>query len=164
MKIREVMSNAVHMLGRDASVREAALMMQREDIGSVPISDGDRLVGMVTDRDIVLRAVAQGCAADRTPLSQVMSEHVRWCYEDQPVEEVAAQMRRTQIRRLPVVDREQHLVGIVSLGDLAAKGEDEQAEDVLRDVSEPAEPDRSGQSAASGAAGGGASRPETPRA
>jgi CBS domain-containing protein len=162
--VADVMTRDVRTMTPGDSVVDAARCMDEMNVGVIPVCEGDKLVGMVTDRDIVLRAVAQGCAADRTPLSQVMSEHVRWCYEDQPVEEVAAQMRRTQIRRLPVVDREQHLVGIVSLGDLAAKGEDEQAEDVLRDVSEPAEPDRSGQSAASGAAGGGASRPETPRA
>jgi CBS domain-containing protein len=162
-QVSEAMTRGVRTMAPNESVMKAAQAMDELNVGSIPVCDGERLVGMVTDRDIVLRAVAQGCAADRTPLSQVMSEHVRWCYEDESVDEVAAKMRQTQIRRLPVVDREQHLVGILALGDLAAKGEDEQAEDVLRDVSEPAEPDRSGQSAASGPAGGGASRPATPR-
>jgi CBS domain-containing protein len=163
-QVSEAMTRGVRTLAPGESVMKAAQAMDELNVGAIPVCDGDRLVGMVTDRDIVLRAVAQGCASDSTPLSQVMSEHVRWCYEDDTVEDVAAKMRQTQIRRLPVVDREQHLVGIVSLGDLAAKGEDEHAEDILRDVSEPAEPDRSGQSAASGAAGGGAPAPQPGRA
>ncbi len=161
-QVSEAMTRGVRSMAPTESVMKAAQAMDELNVGVIPVCDGERLVGMVTDRDIVLRAVAQGCAADRTPLSDVMSEHVRWCYADDAIEDVAEQMRQAQIRRLPVVDREQHLVGIVSLGDLAAKGEDEQAEDVLRDVSEPAEPDRSGQSAASGPAGGGAARPQTP--
>jgi CBS domain-containing protein len=146
MKIREVMSNAVHMLGRDASVREAALMMQREDIGSVPINDGDKLVGMVTDRDIEVRGVAQRGELKGMKLADVMSGHVRCAKEGDDVEQVLSEMAEAQIRRLPVVDANQCLVGIVTLGDIAAKnpaGDEMEVAASLGDISSPAEPDRS---------------------
>ena len=136
MKIREIMSNAVHMLGRDASVREAALMMQREDIGSVPISDGDKLVGMVTDRDIVLRAVAKGMDV-RTPVSEVMSDGVRYCYEDESVDDVARNMADLGVRRLPVVDRSKRLVGFVSLSNIASADDAGATEDLLQGTAQP---------------------------
>jgi CBS domain-containing protein len=136
MKIREVMSNAVHMLGRDASVREAALMMQREDIGSVPINDGDKLVGMVTDRDIVLRAVARGMDV-QTPVSEVMSEGVRYCYDDQTVDEVARSMSDLGVRRLPVVDRNKRLVGFISLSNIASAEDAGATEDLLQGTAQP---------------------------
>jgi CBS domain-containing protein len=136
MKIREIMSNAVHMLGRDASVREAALMMQREDIGSVPINDGDRLVGMVTDRDIVLRAVAKGMDV-QTPVSEVMSDGVRYCYEDESVDDVARNMADLGVRRLPVVDRNKRLVGFVSLSNIASADDAGATEDLLQGTAQP---------------------------
>ena len=136
MKIREIMSNAVHMLGCDASVREAALMMQREDIGSVPINDGDKLVGMVTDRDIVLRAVAKGMDV-QTPVSEVMSDGVRYCYEDESVDDVARNMADLGVRRLPVVDRNKRLVGFVSLSNIASADDAGATEDLLQGTAQP---------------------------
>jgi CBS domain-containing protein len=108
----------------------------------VPVCDGTKLMGMVTDRDITVRGVAAGKMAD-TPVTEVMSQHVRWCYEDQDIDEVMDEMRDAQIRRLPVVDHDKKLVGIVSLGDLADRGsDDKRVGETLKDISTPSEPDR----------------------
>lgn len=154
-QVREVMTRGVRAMSPADSIQFAAQAMDELNVGALPVCDGERLLGMVTDRDITVRGVAQGCAVDQTPLSSVMSENVRWCFEDQDVSEVLDLMRGAQIRRLPVVDREKHLVGIVSLGDLAAKWESDEMPEALADISQPAEPDRSGNSAAAGAAAGG---------
>jgi CBS domain-containing protein len=154
-QVSEVMTRGVRTMAPGETVMKAAQAMQELDVGAIPVCDGQTLVGMVTDRDIVLRGVAQGCAADRTPLSDVMSRDTRWCFEDQPVDEVMQQMRDAQIRRVPVVDREKHLVGMLSLGDVATQADSREAGEALGGISEPSRPDRSGQSAASGAAGGG---------
>jgi predicted transcriptional regulator len=134
------------------------------NIGAVPVCDGDRLVGMVTDRDIVVRGVAQELNLRECKLSDVMSAHVRTVREDDEVHEVLREMGQSQVRRLPVVDRNDRLVGIVSIGDIAAKqalSEPEAHQQVgqsLGDISEPAEPDRSHQSQASGLQGGGGNK------
>lgn len=154
-QIANIMTRGVRTLAPTDSILKAAQAMSALDIGAVPVCDGDRLVGMVTDRDIVLRGVAQSCAPDTTPLSTVMSRDACWCYEDDSVDDAADKMRDAQIRRLPVVDRDKKLVGMLSLGDLATKGDVGEAGETLEQVSEPSRPDRSGQSAASGAAGGG---------
>jgi CBS-domain-containing membrane protein len=135
----------------------AAQAMDELNVGVIPVCEGDRLVGMVTDRDIVVRGVAQELDGRSTRLADVMSTHVRCATEDQDIEEVLGTMADTQIRRMPVVDGEQKLVGIISLGDIAAKDSGDEAEVAmsLGDISSPAEPDRSSQSQASGAAGGG---------
>jgi predicted transcriptional regulator len=135
----------------------AAQAMDELNVGVIPVCDGEKLVGMVTDRDIVVRGVAQDGDTKTMKLADVMSTNVRCAMEDEDVDEVLSEMAETQIRRMPVVDKQQRLVGIVSLGDIAAKSEEDET-DVgmsLGDISEPAEPDRSGQSKASGKAGGG---------
>ena len=161
-QVSDVMTRGVRTLSPDDTVMAAAQAMQELDVGVIPVCRADQLVGMVTDRDSVLRGVA-GCAADRTPLDDVMSRDVQWCFDDQPLEEVLEQMREAQIRRLPVVDRDEHLVGIVSLGDVAVKADETRAGEALESISEPAEPDRSGQSQASGSAGGGSASGEARR-
>ena len=110
--------------------------MQREDIGSVPVSDGDRLVGMVTDRDIVLRAIAQGRDVE-TPLSEVMSEGVKYCYDDDTVDDVARNMSDLGVRRLPVVNRDKRLVGFVSLSNIASADDPGATEDLLQGTAQP---------------------------
>lgn len=157
-RVAEIMTRGVRAMHPSDSVVQAAQAMDELNVGSVPVCDGERLVGMVTDRDITIRAVAQGKADEGVTLSSVMSSEVSWCYEDQNVEEVMRDMSQRQIRRLPVVDRAKHLVGMVSLGDIAAKTGSDDVADSLADISEPAEPDRSSQSQASGAAGGGSSK------
>lgn len=153
--VKEVMTRGVRTLGAGDTLALAAQAMDELDVGVLPICDGERIVGMVTDRDIVVRGVAQELAPDTTRLQSVMSKQVEWVFEDEGLEEVTAKMQQLQIRRLPVLDRDKRLVGIVSLGDLAARGDLAQAGEALADISEPARPNRSGQSAASGAAGGG---------
>ena len=160
-QVSQAMTRGVRSLTPSETVIKAAQAMQELDVGVIPVCDGDRLVGMVTDRDIVLRGVAQGRAADKTPLSDVMTREACWCYEDQSVEEAVEQMREAQIRRMPVVDHDKHLVGMLSLGDVATKADAGEGGEALQDISEPSRPDRSHQSAASGNAGGGSSDSKT---
>lgn len=114
-------------------------MMKRSDIGMLPVCDGERLVGTITDRDLTIRATAEGCDPLSTRVKDVMTPSVFWCYDDQEVEEAAQLMEEKQIRRLPIVNRKKRLVGIISLGDLALRAQNEQlVEEVLECVSEPA--------------------------
>lgn len=136
MQVREIMTRDVRMLRPSDTIAAAAEMMEREDIGSLPVAENDRLVGYLTDRDIVVRALAKG--GDRsTPVREVMSERVLYCFEDDSVEDVAENMASNQIRRLPVLTREKRLCGIVSLGDVAVKGSDKAAEEALDGISRP---------------------------
>ncbi len=142
-QVADVMTRDVRSVSPDDTIQRAAQCMDELNIGSVPVCDGERLVGMVTDRDIAVRGVAAAKRADSTPVSEVMSGSVRWCTEDQDIDDVMDEMRDAQIRRMPVVDQDKHLVGIVSLGDLADRGADEsRVGEVLRDISTPSEPDR----------------------
>lgn len=119
MKVREAMTADVLLVDPGQTIREAARMMADRDIGALPVGQNDRLVGMLTDRDIAVRAVADGQGPD-TKISEVMSREVMYCFDDDDLDDVASNMGRIQVRRLPVVDRDKRLVGIVSVGDLAA--------------------------------------------
>ncbi|AKJ29553.1 CBS domain-containing protein [Caldimonas brevitalea] len=141
-QISEVMTRNVRVVSPDDSLQSAAQVMDELNVGAVPVCNGERLVGMITDRDITVRAVAAGLSADGTHVSEVMTDQVRWCFEDQPIDEVMQQMSDVQIRRVPVVDRDNRLVGIVSLGDLATKHSDD-VDETLQKISSPSEPDRS---------------------
>jgi CBS domain-containing protein len=125
MKVREAMTRDVRLVKPDQPISEAAKLMAELDIGALPVEDGDRLVGMITDRDIAVRAVAVGRGPD-TPVREVMSGEIKYCYDDQSVDEVTQNMGELRIRRLPVLSRDKRLVGILSLGDLAI---DESARD-----------------------------------
>lgn len=160
--IDEVMTRGVRSLSPTDSLQFAAQAMEELAVGSIPVCDGRRLVGMVTDRDITLRGTARGLPAERTSLAQVMSENVQWCYADQDIDEAARLMGHAQVRRLPVVDKDKRLVGILSLGDLATRSHGDGSAQALQDISTPSTPDRSGLSAASGQAGGGADVSQTP--
>ncbi len=143
MKVSEVMTNDTQVIRPEESVQAAAKMMLECDIGSLPVCDGERLQGMVTDRDITIRAVAEGMDPATTHISEVMSDRVHYCYDDDNVEEAARLMEDNQIRRLPVLNRQKRLVGILSLGDVAVEtGNRELAGQVLERVSEPTEPAR----------------------
>ena len=136
--VTDVMTRHVRTLAPADSVAAAAKAMRELDVGVIPVCEGDKLLGMVTDRDIVLRAVAQGLGGD-TPLSTVMSTDIRTALETDDLDSVLADMASRQIRRLPVLDASQRLAGIISIGDIAVKGQDE--EDVgqsLADISSPA--------------------------
>ena len=145
-QVAQVMTRGVHSMSPQDSLQMAARAMDELNVGAIPVCEGDNIIGMVTDRDIVVRGVAQSLPPDSAPLRDVMSAEVRTCYEDESLEEVTGRMRDSQIRRLPVLDRQDHLVGILSLGDVAVKGDEIQAAQALTDISEPAEPDRSGMS------------------
>jgi CBS domain-containing protein len=119
MQLKKIMTPEVERLPKDASIHEVAQKMKTLDVGMIPVYDGDRLVGMVTDRDITLRVVAEARDATNTPAHAVMTPEVIYCFEDQTIEEAAQVMEKQQIRRLIVLNRDKRLVGIVSLGDLA---------------------------------------------
>ena len=137
MKIAEIMSSDVQTVTPDQPIQEAARMMMSGDTGALPVGDGDRLIGMVTDRDITVRAIAEGRGPE-TPVREVMSEKLLFAWDDQDVEDVALQMSDAQVRRMPVLSREgERLVGIVSIGDLATQGSTDAAEAAISGVSEP---------------------------
>ncbi len=143
MRIADVMTRDVRVVQPDRTVREAARLMDELNVGVLPVCDGRRLVGMVTDRDITVRSTAAGLAPDQSYVRDVMTEDVEWCFDTDDVDQVVETMSRLQVRRIPVVDRSKRLVGIVALGDLATDSE-EQASRALRRISTPSEPDRSG--------------------
>jgi len=136
MKVADVMTAEVQTVKPDQTIREAAAFMLGEDAGSIPVCDGEHLQGMITDRDIAVRAVAKGMGPD-TRVSDVMTADVLYVYEDQDVAEVAAQMSRAQVRRMPVVEREnKRLMGIVTVGDLSVAGEHDVAALALDGITE----------------------------
>ncbi|MGH6945859.1 MAG: CBS domain-containing protein [Kiloniellales bacterium] len=138
MKIREVMSNDVHLVDPKTPIKEVAMAMRDKDFGLVPIGENDRLVGMVSDRDIALRAVAEGKDPTKTAVGDIMSPEIFYCFEDQMLEEARDIMAKKQIRRIPVVDRDKRLVGIVSLGDMATESHAERhAAAALTEISKP---------------------------
>lgn len=136
MKVREAMSRDVRIANPTETIEEAARMMAAQDLGSLPVGDGDRLVGMVTDRDIVVRAVATG-RGPGTKVRDVMSDNVKYCFDDEDLDDISRNMGNIQVRRLPVLNRDKRLVGILSLGDLAVN-EPQAAGRALGGVSRPA--------------------------
>ena len=143
MQLRNVMTRDVEVVRPDASVQEAAATMKRLDVAPLPVCDGKRVLGMVTDRDITIRAVAEGRDPKATTVQEVMTDEVIYCYEDQDAEDATRLMAEKQVRRLLVLDRDKQLVGIVSLGDLAVDTADPiRAGETLERVSQPAEPER----------------------
>ena len=121
MKIANIMSRDVQIIGPDQTLREAASTMKKLDAGALPVGERDKLVGMITDRDIAIRAVAQGKGPD-AKVRDAMSHELKYCFEDEEVDHIAENMAELQVRRLPVMNRDKRLVGIVSLGDLATEG------------------------------------------
>ncbi len=136
MKVSEVMTREVQTVGPDQSARDAANFMLRADAGAIPVIDGDRLIGMITDRDIAVRGVAEGHGPE-TPVRELMTNDIVAPHEDDDMDDVSARMSDAQVRRLPVVDDQQRLCGIVSLGDLSREGDDGAAEQALQGVSRP---------------------------
>ncbi|UUZ73745.1 CBS domain-containing protein [Polaromonas sp. P1(28)-8] len=163
--VSDLMTRGVRTLTPADTVTSAARAMDELNVGVIPVCDGEKLVGMVTDRDIVVRGVAQELDAKTTDLSDVMSTNVRTARENEDVDEVLSEMAESQIRRLPVVDDQDRLVGIISLGDIAAKDPDKDADVAasLGNISLPAEPDRSNQSRTSGEADGSSATGKPPR-
>jgi CBS domain-containing protein len=141
MQVREVMIEAVEIIDPNTTIRDVAKRMRADNIGALPVGENDRLIGMVTDRDIVVRAVAENLSAGNTSARDVMSEHVYWCFDDADVEKAAEIMAEHQVRRLPVINHDKRLVGIVSLADLGRLGESA-ASKALEGISEPTDQPR----------------------
>ncbi len=136
MKISEIMSRAVEVARPQDSLQSVARQMRDIDAGVIPVCDGQTLKGMVTDRDIVIRAVSEARSFE-TPVSEVMTSDVEYCYDDDDITAAADKMAELQIRRLAVLDHDQRLVGIVSLGDIAQQGKDKTTGQALEEISEP---------------------------
>jgi CBS domain-containing protein len=138
MKISEVMTHDVRMCGPDDTLAAAAKLMAELDAGVLPVANSEKMIGMVTDRDIVIRGLAEGLGPN-AKVSEVMTEDVKYCYDDDDCAEVAKNMGEIQVRRLPVLNRQKRLVGIVSIGDLAVtmKPHGEQIGDSLAGISRP---------------------------
>lgn len=134
MKIADVMTTNVEVIGPGAKLPEMARRMRDEDIGILPVADDDHLLGVVTDRDIVTRGLADGRDPNSLAARDVMSDGVLYCFADQSTSEVLDNLADVHVRRLPVVDRDKRLVGIVSLGDLAAAGPLTKAGKALREI------------------------------
>ena len=136
MKISNVMSRDVQLVKPEDTICDAAKLMKQIDAGLLPVTDNDRLVGMITDRDIAIRAVAEGKGPD-TKVRNAMSPEVKYCFEDEDVAHVAENMGQLQIRRLPVMNRDKRLVGIVSVADLATEGSLPKTAKALHGISQP---------------------------
>jgi CBS domain-containing protein len=136
MQVSEVMTRSVDLIDPNTQIKDAAVRMRDDNIGALPVGENDRLVGMVTDRDIAVRAVADGRAPTQTVVRDVMSEKVFCCFEDNDLTEAARLMAKHQVHRLPVLNRDKRLVGIVALADLA-RVSDQAAGEAVRGISEP---------------------------
>ena len=138
MKVSEAMTPGVQVANIDHSIRDVAKFMADADTGFVPVADKDKLVGMITDRDIAVRGVAAGKNPD-TPVSDVMTDDVKYCYEDDDLDEVAKNMGEIKVRRLPVMSRDKRLVGVLALGDVA-QADKQAASEALAGTSVPSGP------------------------
>ena len=134
--IRDIMTRDVETVPLDATLQQAAERMRALDVGSLPVTDGKALAGMVTDRDIAVRGVADGMVAQESLVADVMTEEVRCCRADDSVEAVMAEMGDAQVRRLPVLDADNAIVGVVALGDLATR-QSAHTDETLREISTP---------------------------
>ncbi|MXQ14786.1 CBS domain-containing protein [Microvirga makkahensis] len=136
MHVSEVMTRDVRVVSPHQTIQDAAKMMSDVDAGVLPVGENDQLVGMITDRDIAVRGIAQGKGPD-TPVREVMTADVNYCFEDEDTDHVARNMADQQVRRLPVVNRDKRLVGILSLGDLAVMQGSQPAGEALAGISQP---------------------------
>ncbi len=136
MRVSEAMSRDVAVARPEDSIQTVARRMAEIDVGSLPVCDGEKLQGMITDRDIVVRALAEGRSFE-TPVREVMTAEVEYAFADDDLDEAADKMAEAQIRRLPVIDQDRRLVGILALGDLTGKVKDKTAGQTLEEISEP---------------------------
>ena len=136
MKVSEVMTRDVQTVRPDQPVQQAASFMLSADAGSIPVTEGERLIGMITDRDIAVRGIAKGYGPD-TPVREIMTGDVICARADEDVGDVASRMSEAQVRRLPVLDEDERLCGIVSLGDLSQQADEDCAAEALEGVSQP---------------------------
>ena len=137
MKLREIMSDDVEVIHPDDTLQTAAEKMRDRDIGFLPVCDGERLIGVLTDRDLITRALADGLESKAMLGRDLVTSPAIYCFDDQSVDEAAKLMHDNQIRRLVVLSRDKQMVGVISLGDLAMTADDKLSGDVLQSVSEP---------------------------
>jgi CBS domain-containing protein len=136
MKIQNIMTHKVEVIHPDTPLQQAAATMKRLDVGMLPVCDGEQLIGMLTDRDITVRATAEGLDPTKTPAEQVMTKEVCYCFDTQEVEQAVKLMEQKQIRRLPIVDHAKKLVGVMSLGDVAVRNKNKKlAAEAIEQVS-----------------------------
>jgi CBS domain-containing protein len=141
MQLKDIMTEEVEVIQPDTLIKDAAAMMRDLDVGVLPVTNGRALSGVLTDRDIVVRSTAEGNNPGDVRAGSIISEDVAWCYEDDEVETASNKMKKNKIRRLPIVNRENELVGIVSLGDLAVEADEDMAGETLEEVSKPNRPE-----------------------
>ena len=137
MRLSEVMSRDVQIANPDDTLAEAALRMSDHGVGALPVCNGRKVLGMVTDRDLVVRGIARHLDPETTQVQRCMTEGVQWCFDDEDVEAAARKMAEHQLRRLIVVDRDKNLVGMVALADVARAASDRVSGDTLESISEP---------------------------
>lgn len=137
MKIREVMTRDVKLAKPDSTIEEAAQLMAQIDAGALLIGENDRLAGVITDRDIAIRGAAQGKDPRTSPVRDIMSGEVKYCFDDQELDEVTRNMGEQQIRRLAVLNRDKRLVGVVSLGDITVQAGGAKGGEALEGISQP---------------------------
>lgn len=143
MKVANIMTRQVETVGPDNSLRQAATIMDKLNVGFLPVHDGTRVVGVITDRDIVLRALTAGQSPETGKVGDIMTEEVHFCLEDDTIEDIVKHMAAMQVRRLPVFTREgNRLIGVVSIGDIAVHAGEHITAELLRRISEPSAPDR----------------------
>jgi CBS domain-containing protein len=139
-KVRDVMHRGAQVVRPDDTVKHAAVLMETHEVGPLPVCDGERIVGMLTDRDITIRAVAAGRDPSRTTVQETMTvEDLAYVFEDQDVDEAVAVMREREVRRLPVLNREKRLVGMLALADIARRADERAQTEALQGVSQPTE-------------------------
>lgn len=142
MQIKEIMTPSVEVIQADTPLPQAARMMRDMNVGVLPIADGQNISGVLTDRDIVVRSTADGNDPKKVTVGEVASNDVAWCYDDDEIEDALGTMKERKIRRLPVVSRENQLIGIVSIGDVAVEASEGMAGETLEEISTPNRPER----------------------
>jgi CBS domain-containing protein len=138
MKLKDIMTHDVKVISPGATLKDAAQMMDDIDVGALPVCDGEQLVGIITDRDIIIRSISAGQDPNTTPVRSAMTSPVTYCFDDNDVEQAAKLFQDKQIRRIAVLNHDKRLVGMISLGDLAVKGDQKEVTaEVTEKVSEP---------------------------
>lgn len=141
MQLKDIMTKNVKIIPQNASVRDAAKLMKEIDTGFIPVMENNRVIGTITDRDIVVRSIAEGRDPNDTRVHDVMTSEFFFCYEDDDVKKAAKLMSDKQIRRIPIINHNNELVGVVALGDLAVDNRnDKMSGDILEDISKPSKP------------------------
>lgn len=138
MKIKDIMTKEVKFIEPTVTLKEAANIMREKNIGALPVGENDQLTGVITDRDIAIRAIANGSDPKTTTVKQAMTPKCLYCFEEDSIEETGRNMSENQVRRLPVLNKDKRLVGIVALADIILKGSKQTAAEALQGISQRA--------------------------